>query len=183
MAADVSLGVSGFISCHALSRVSMLHHDHAQLKTAAPGLDAACAPALLHHAPAAMNEAQIEHSIRSATGIARLMVAEMPVEAASTPAPRRCFIVNIGPLPINLADARTAWDECLAIVDTVLESCVHEPALSHCRLGVSLFVEPGGQAFRAVSGSYDITPHSTRPHRLSGVYSNIRSFLPLLASA
>lgn len=126
---------------------------------------------------------QIENSIRAATGIARLTVTEMPVEVASEPKPCRCFIVNIGPLPMDLADATTALEECLAIIDTVLESCAHEPALQHCRLGVSLFVEPGGQAFRAVSGSYDITPHSTRPHRLSGVHSNIRSFMPLLASA
>ena len=126
---------------------------------------------------------QIEDSIRSSTGITRLTVTEMPVEVTSVPAPRRCFIVNIGPLTMDIADAPTALDECFAIIDTLLESCVHEPALQHCKLGVSVFVEPGGQAFRAVSGSYDITPHSMRPHRLSGAYSNIRSFRPLLASA
>ncbi len=129
-----------------------------------------------------MNDTQIEHSIRAATGIAGLTVTEMPVEVACVPAPRRCFSINIGPLPMDLADAPTALDECLAIIDTVLESCMHEPALLQCRLGVSVFVEPGGQAFRAVSGSYHITPQSTRPHRLSGVYSNIRPFLPLLKS-
>lgn len=109
-------------------------------------------------------------------------MTEMPVEVASLPTPCRCFVVNIGPLPMDLADAPTALEDCLAIIDTVLESCVHEPALQHCRLGVSLFVEPGGQAFRAVSGSYDITQHRMRPHRLSGVFSNIRSFRPLLES-
>lgn len=129
-----------------------------------------------------MTDLQIKQTIQNATGITKLMVSEMGPNLSAVPTPRRCVIINVGPLEVDLDNAARGLEQTRAIVDAVLGSLVQVPSLEGCRLGISVFAMPGGQAFRALAGSHEVTADSRPPYRLEGAYSNIRTFRVLLGN-
>lgn len=129
-----------------------------------------------------MTELQIKQAVQRATGISELTVTEMPSDVTGQSKPRRFLIINVGPLEIDLDNAIHGLGQTHATIAAVLDTLVEEPALQGCRLGISVFAMPGGQAFRALAGSYEVRRGSRPPYRLEGAYSNVRAFRALLES-
>jgi hypothetical protein len=128
-----------------------------------------------------MTTTQIEHILCAALGTSKIAVEEFPPHLTASPSPQRSLLINIGPLALDLPDAPAALAQCHDLIHRLLDRLTAEADLLPCDVGISVFAEPGGQAFRALSGSIVLTASSTRPYPLTGLYSNIRVLRSLMS--
>lgn len=111
-------------------------------------------------------------------------VIEMPLmELEATNGLRHVVIINVGPLEIDLTDPSIALEASIACVKKILSFFQGKKQYAMCRFGVSIFVPPGDQGGRILSGSFEtgkLVKQSGEKLQLENVYSNIRSIIPLI---
>jgi hypothetical protein len=127
-----------------------------------------------------VNRSRLQNQLQTATRQPTLTVDELPLLAPEDKAPEKGLLINIGPLEIDLTDARLALEQTYAILHSTAAALAQHPLSPNQKIGISIFIVPGGQAFRALSAGVLLEPDSTPPYILTHLYSNIHAFRALM---
>ena len=131
-----------------------------------------------------MNITRINLEIKKFFPTEFIEVIEMPLmEIDIKKGWRKIFLINVGPVNISLNDPSSALKLSLEIANHVVSFFAQKKEYVMCRLGISIFVAPGGQCGRILSGSVEINKimdTSSPDLQIKKLYSNVRSIASLL---
>ena len=111
------------------------------------------------------------------TGIRAISGFELPIGIhAPNPKIKHGIGINIGPIEIDPSDADKIYLTCITIFHHILDY-LKSSELIDVRIGVSIFIAPGSQSHRAMSGWIDVDEDfKCSSHRacFKDVYSNMK---------